>query len=190
MWAWTSSSLAPERRRDAVDEVGERAWTVADRLHARRRVRRHRRRGPDRRGAAAGRRPARAPADRADVGRRVLPDHRRGRPRARAAVLVALVADGPTGALIVLGGDRDRPAGRGQRPVPGRRRPAAEAAPDRRARVGRRWAGRWPGIAGAFLAVPGRDRVRRGRGYAREQRDRREAEVPVRQGVLVGNGRN
>ena len=188
MWAWLVE-LAPERRRDAIDEVGERAWTVLTAYT---------------RGVVFV-----ATVDAVLIGAALLVV---GVPLAlplivltwlaaffpiigaivagAAAVLVALVAERADRGADRAGGDRRRPAGRGQRPLPGRRRPAAEAAPDRRARRRSRWAGRSP--ASPARSWPSRSRPSCGAllAYHRERRGRREdaAAVPPRRGVMVGNG--
>jgi predicted PurR-regulated permease PerM len=105
-----------------------------------------------------------------------------------AAVLVALVANGPTGALIVLAvivivqqveGNVLYPV------VVGPRLKLHPIVVLMSVALG----GTLAGIAGAFLAVPVATVCAAVLSYAREQRDRREtSQPPARRGVVVTNG--
>ncbi len=135
MWTW-SLELVPERRRDTVNELGERAWTVLTAYT---------------RGVVFV-----ATVDAVLIGAALLII---GVPLALPLIVLTwLAAFFPIiGAIAVGRGlgpgdagrrrpdrgadrarlDRGRAAGGGQHPLSGRRRPAAEAAPDRRARLRR-----------------------------------------------------
>jgi len=180
-------SLAPEHRRAAVDEVGERAWTVLTAYT---------------RGVVFV-----ATVDAVLIGAALLLV---GVPLAlplivltwvaaffpivgavtagAAAVLVALVANGPTAALIVLAvivivqqveGNVLYPV------VVGPRLQLHPIAVLMAVALG----GTLAGIPGAFLAVPVATVCAAVLNYAREQRDRREiSQPPARRGVVITNG--
>jgi len=105
-----------------------------------------------------------------------------------AAVLVALVANGPTAALIVLGAIVlvQQVEGNVLYPVVvGPRLKLHPIAVLMSVALG----GTLAGIPGAFLAVPVATVVAAVLTYMREQRDRPETAGPsARHGVLVGNG--
>jgi putative heme transporter len=186
IWAYLVG-LAPEHRRAAVGEVGERAWTVLTAYT---------------RGVVFV-----ATVDAVLIGAALLLV---GVPLAlplivltwvaaffpivgavtagAAAVLVALVANGPTGALIVLAvivlvqqveGNVLYPV------VVGPRLKLHPIAVLMSVALG----GTLAGIPGAFLAVPVATVCAAVLSYAREQRDRREtSQPPARRGVVVTNG--
>ena len=188
LWTWLVE-LAPERapRRDRRGRPPR--LDVADRLHARRGVRRHRRRGADRRRAAAGRRPARAAADRAHLAGGVLPDHRRDRRRRGRGARRARHrradrrADRRLVAIVVV------------QQVEGNVLYPVVIGPRLRLHpivvlVAVAAGGTIAGIAGAFLAVPVATVCGALLAFQRERRGKREdaAAVPPRRGVLVHNG--
>ena len=187
MWAWIVE-LLPERRRDGVDRVGHRAWTSLTSYT---------------RGVVFV-----ATVDAVLIGAVLLVV---GVPLALplivltwvaaffpiigaivaggAAVLVALVSEGPSSALIVLAAILVVQQVEGNVLYPVVVGPRLRLHPVVVV-VAVALGGTLAGIAGAFLAVPVATVVATVVAFLREKRDRREAEVPVRQGVLVGNGRN
>jgi predicted PurR-regulated permease PerM len=186
MWAW-AIDLLPERRRDDVNRVGHRAWTSLTSYT---------------RGVVFV-----ATVDAVLIGAALLVV---GVPLALplivltwvaaffpiigaivaggAAVLVALVSEGPSSALIVLAAIVVVQQVEGNVLYPVVVGPRLRLHPVV-VLVAVALGGTLAGIAGAFLAVPVATVAATVIAFLREKRDRREAEVPVRHGVLVGNGR-
>ena len=186
IWAYLVG-LAPEHRRAAVDEVGERAWTVLTAYT---------------RGVVFV-----ATVDAVLIGAALLLV---GVPLAlplivltwvaaffpivgavtagAAAVLVALVANGPTEALIVLAAIVVVQQVEGNVLYPVVVGPRLQLHPIV-VLMSVALGGTLAGIAGAFLAVPVATVCAAALNYARERRDRVEAsQPPARRGVMVGNG--
>ena len=185
MWTW-SLELVPERRRDTVNELGERAWTVLTAYT---------------RGVVFV-----ATVDAVLIGAALLII---GVPLALplivltwlaaffpiigaiasgvASVLVTLVAVGPTEALIVLGWIVVVQQVEGNVLYPVVVGPRLKLHPIV-VLVSVALGGTIAGIAGAFLAVPIATVCGALVGYQREQRYCREHARPTRHGVLVGNG--
>src|SRR4051794_7818795 len=185
MWTW-AMELIPERRRDTVNELGERAWTVLTAYT---------------RGVVFV-----ATVDAVLIGAALLIV---GVPLAlplivltwlaaffpiigavasgAACVLVTLVAVGPTEALIVLGCIVVVQQVEGNVLYPVVVGPRLKLQPIV-VLVSVALGGTIAGIAGAFLAVPIATVCGALVGYERERRYRREHAKPTRHGVLVGNG--